>query len=114
MADLVIDGCADTVREPFIIEWCRHCSCFCSDIIYPAVNFCCAYALFDMFCNVIQYGNIDLRAFFDPCDLFRSLNDPALWNDPSLSLQMVQLIIKRSMAFFIFFSAAAPARVISS
>ena len=102
-----------TFREALIIQRSRDstvCSC---KIIYDLVNLSSTHACANVCGNFIQNSRVESRTFFDLFDLRRSLQKlSGRYNFPSVPVQFY-FFFDRHMAFFIFFAAAAPARIIS-
>ena len=114
MAYHFVDRSTHALWKALIIQRCRNTAPLCSLIIYPLIDLFRGHPCLDMLCHIVQHCNIDLRTFFDRCDLFRCLDHGMIWHLCSLSLKLCNLLIKRLMAFLIFFPASTPAGIISS
>ena len=64
--------------------------------------------------NIIEHGYIYLRALLDFLYLFRGFYNIVIGNDVSFSLDLLDPLVKIDVTFFILFSAATPASVIST
>ena len=114
MAYHFIDRGAYTFGIALIIERCRNTAQFSGFLCNKVVNFLSSHACTDIFCNVVQNGYIDFTAFFDSLYLLRGFYNGVVGDFMPLTFNERDFFIKLLMAFFIFFSASAPARFISS
>ena len=113
VADLVIDGCAHTLRKALIVERRRDAAHTDGGLIYNAVNILGGHARTDLFGHCIKAGHIDLRTLPDPVHLCRCLQNTVIRNDGTGELKLPEFFVKAHMAGFVFTSAPAPARVIA-
>ena len=109
MADLIVDGRADALREALVIQRCGDAAPAGGFLVDPMVNLLGGNARVDMLRNVIQHRDVDLRAFADSLDLRLVLNQLTLRHFKALFPQRLILLVKFFMASLISFPAPAPA-----
>ena len=113
MAYYLVDRCAYALWKTFIIKWCRNSTMTYRFFMYPVINLLCGHTRSDMLCNIIKNCDIDLTALFDLFNLCRCFNQIMVKNCISFLFHKFHFFIKCFMAFFIFLSASAPARIVS-
>ena len=114
MADLLINRGADTLRKSFISQRRRDPAPLYRLIIHPFIYLFRCYPRPDMFRNIIEHRDIDGAALPDFFYLLRSLQKIACRYNVTFIRLRHKTFIEGLMAMFIFFSAAAPAGIISS
>ena len=114
MANLIIYRSTHTVRISFIIKWCGNTTHLCSHIIHDLIDLCSVHTLMDVLFQIIKYCNIDLTALLDLFNLLWCFDHIMLRHDMSHSCILIDFFIKCLMAYFIFFTAATPAGIVST
>ena len=114
VADLFVDGGADAFGESFIAERRRDTAELPRFAVDELIDFFRRHACANMFCYIVEYGYIDLRAFADRRDLLLIFNDRMVGNDMALTFVVLDSFVKVGMAIFVFFTTAAPAGIISA
>ena len=114
MTNNFIDRGANAFRIALIIERCRNTAQFSGFFCHKVINFLSSHACTDIFRNVVQNGYIDFTAFFDSLYLLRSFYNGVVGDFMPLTFDKGDFFVKFLMAFFVFFTASAPARFISS
>ena len=109
MADLLVDGGADTLRIALIVKVRWNASHFDRRIVDDIVNFLRCHAGMNLLANFIKNRNVDLRALANTFHLRRRFDEGAVRNLRALELICTELLVKRLMAVLVLFSTAAPA-----
>ena len=109
MADLLVDGGADTLRIALIVKVRWNASHFDRRIVDDIVNFLRCHAGMNLLANFIKNRNVDLRALSNTFHLRRRFDEGAVRNLRALELICTELLVKRLMAVLVLFSTAAPA-----
>ena len=113
MANLVVDGSANALREALVAEWSRDAAQFAGFVVNPFVDLLCADSGTDILCHIIQNGDIHFTAFPDALDLLRRLDYIMSRHNMSFQLKAMNLFIEPHVAILVLFTAAAPARVVT-
>ena len=69
MADDIVEGCAHALGESFVMERSGNTAVFCGKVIDQAVDLGRAHSFIDVGSDMVKYGSIKRRAFFDSFDL---------------------------------------------
>ena len=109
VADFIINGRADALGEALIVKGGGNASHLHSGLIDDVVDILGGHAGADGLCHLVQAGDIDDRALFDPFDLGRGLDDAPVRNHMAHEFVVSDLLIKIHMAGLVLLSASAPA-----
>ena len=113
MADLVIDGGAAVLRKTFVIHRGTDAAHLMRHLFHNPVNGKRIHSLMNFLRHRIEAGHVDFGGFLDFLYILRCLDQLSGWHDATSLLISDDLLVKSLMAFFVFFSASAPARCIA-
>ena len=114
MADLLVDGGADALWKALVVERRRDTAQTNGFLVNNSVDFTGAHSGMELLSHQVQYCNVDFAALSNSFNLLRCFNHRMGRDDMSLSAVVVEYFIKFHVAMFIFFLAAAPARVVAA
>ena len=86
MANLVVYGSANALREALVAEWSRDTAQFAGLVVNPFVDLLCADSGTDILCHIIQNGDIHFTAFPDALDLLGRLDELPAGNEAQIRL----------------------------
>ena len=84
VANLVIDGSANTFGETTETKGSRNCALSSSEVINNFINISSSHTSFDMFSNFVQNFGVDFASFTNAFDLLRSFNHICIRNFKTL------------------------------
>src|SRR5699024_7576303 len=113
MADLSVSGCAYAFRESLIVQGSGNAAVFYCEAWHDLVDFGGAHPDTDMLSDFVEDGSVKSGACLDLLDLRRCFQKFPRGHDLPFFCVNEHFFFDRHVAFFIFFPAATPAKVIS-
>ena len=114
MADHVVYRGAHALGVAFVVEIGRRAAMLDGVVVDHLVDLVGGHARGDVLAHVVEHAYVDGGRTLDALDIGGRLVERAGQNLPALFPQALEALVEGTVAFLIFFAAAAPASVVAA